>query len=441
GGQELVGRLTELGAGVEVVAADMSDPEAVKDLVAGIDPARPLTGVIHAAGILEDAVLSAQTPEGLTRVWGPKARAAHHLHHATAHLPLTHFVILSSSTASLGSPGQANYAAANAYVDALAAHRRSLGLPGLSIGWGLWAEASGMSGGLGEADLARMVRSGVGALATGHALELFDSAWRDGRAHLLAIDLDARALAAQPAAALPPALRALAATGGRANGTGPGAGARIRRSAAPAVRAEPEDWHSRLAGLSAGERYRVLLNLVRGDVATVLGHADPELVPEEASFKDLGFDSLTAVELRNRLGAATGLRLPPALIFDYPRVGALAGELLERVAPRDETAEGDAGPPAAYELEPVLDELARLEGTLGAAALKGGDARAVTSRLEALLSRWRAAQAEAGAAAVNGDGGNGSGSDGSNDTGAATQLQDATADQLLNFIDNELGAS
>ncbi|MET9864496.1 beta-ketoacyl reductase [Streptomyces smyrnaeus] len=441
GAQDLTERLTELGAEPQLVAADMADSEAVDALVAGIDPAHPLTGVVHAAGVLDDAVLASQSAERLAGVWASKATAAYNLHQATAHLPLSFFVVLSSSTAALGSPGQANYAAANAFCDALAVHRRSLGLPGVSVGWGLWAEASGMSGGLGEADLARMARSGVGALATDRALELFDSTRHDGRPHLLAIDLDVRALATQPAEVLPPALRALAGTG---RGGAGGAEGRVRRTAAAAVRAESEDWSSRLAGLSAGERHRVLLDLVRGHVATVLGHADPEAVQEGASFKDLGFDSLTAVELRNRLGAATGLRLPPALIFDYPRVGALAEELLERVAPQSGTADG--APQEVFELEPVLDELARLEGTLGAAALRDGDARAVTSRLEDLLHRWRSAQTllgDVGDEHGQGDqNGNGNGSSGGNGNGSGgTRLQDATADQLLDFIDNELGAS
>nr|QKV49769.1 PKS [Streptomyces sp.] len=442
GAQDLTERLTELGAETELVAADMADSEAVDALIAGIDPAHPLTGVVHAAGVLDDAVLASQSAERLAGVWGPKATAAYNLHRATAHLPLSFFVVLSSSTAALGSPGQANYAAANAFCDALAVHRRSLGLPGVSVGWGLWAEASGMSGGLGEADLARMARSGVGALATDRALELFDSTRHDGRPHLLAVDLDVRALATQPAEVLPPALRALAGTG---RGGAGGAEGRVRRAAATAVRAESEDWSSRLAGLSAGERHRVLLDLVRGHVATVLGHADPEGVQEGASFKDLGFDSLTAVELRNRLGAATGLRLPPALIFDYPRVGALAEELLERVAPQSGTSDG--GPQEVFELEPVLDELARLEGTLGAAALRDGDARAVTSRLEDLLHRWRSAQTlpgDVGDGHGQGDqngNGNDNGSSGGNGNGSGgTRLQDATADQLLDFIDNELGA-
>ncbi|MFJ2264694.1 KR domain-containing protein [Streptomyces sp. NPDC087844] len=348
--------------------------------------------------------------ERLLRVWRPKAAAVHHLHRATAHLPLAMFVVFSSSAAALGSAGQANYAAANAYCDALVAARRAAGLPGVSIGWGPWADTGGMAGRLTGTDLARMARTGVGALSSEQGLALFDAACDNGKPHLLALNLNTRALAAQDDEALPAVLRALAA-GARGSAGGP-----VRRTATTAG-AEPEDWGSRLAGLSTGEQHRVLLNLVRGHIATVLGHSDPEAVQVDASFKDLGFDSLTAVELRNRLGTATGLRLPPALIFDYPRIGDLADQLRQRVAPPN------GGAVAVTDVAPVLDELARLESTLDTADLDEGDAGAVTARLEALLADWRAARTPS-------------------DVGTAThKLQAASADELLDFIDNELGAS
>ncbi|MEU1792193.1 SDR family NAD(P)-dependent oxidoreductase [Streptomyces sparsogenes] len=416
GAAELVERLTGLGARARVVAADLAEPVALAAVVKGVDPAHPLTGVVHAAGVVDDGTLEALSPERLEGVWRPKAAAAYHLHQATAHLPLAMFVVFSSTAGTLGSPGQANYAAANAYCDALVAHRRARGLPGLSVGWGLWAQTSGMTGHLTDADLARMARSGVGALSSERGLALFDATRGDGRAHLVAADLDVRALAAQPPGSLPAALRALAA------GAAPQGAGRVRRTAAAAAGAEPEDWGSRLAGLSAAEQRRALLALVRGHVATVLGHADAEAVQPEASFKDLGFDSLTAVELRNRLGSATGLRLPPALIFDYPRVGALADELRRRVAPPD-----DGAAVAVTDVAPVLDGLARLEETLRAATgLAEGDTGAVTARLEGLLADWKAARTAGGTTAA---------------TTAAERLDAASADELLDFIDNELGAS
>ncbi|MGH3381784.1 MAG: SDR family NAD(P)-dependent oxidoreductase, partial [Actinoallomurus sp.] len=203
GAEELAARLGDLGARVRIVAADVGDADAVAELVAGIDAAHPLTGVVHAAGILDDGVIAAQTPERLARVWTAKAAAAYNLHRATERLRLGLFVMFSSSAATLGSPGQANYAAANAFCDALAAHRQTLGLSGVSVGWGLWADASGMTGHLGEVDLARMARSGVGALSSDQALGLLDAGCRHGDPNPLAVNLDVRALAAQPADGLP----------------------------------------------------------------------------------------------------------------------------------------------------------------------------------------------------------------------------------------------
>jgi NADPH:quinone reductase-like Zn-dependent oxidoreductase len=296
GAPEVVARLGELGVEARVVAADVADPAAVRELVAAVDPAHPLTGVVHAAGTLDDAMVRSLTPDHIARVWAAKAGAAYHLHEATAHLRLGMFVVFSSFAATLGTLAQANYAAANAFLDALAAHRRAGGWPGLSIAWGLWAEISGLTGKLTEADLARFGRFGITALPTDEGLALFDAARRDGRPALVALGFDASALAGRPTRELPAPLRAFAVPGGR-----PG-----RRAAALAGR--PEDWPVRLRGMAPPERRKALLTLVRTSAATVLGHADSGAVPVDASFKALGFDSLTAVELRNRLAAATRLR-------------------------------------------------------------------------------------------------------------------------------------
>ncbi|MEV0408778.1 SDR family NAD(P)-dependent oxidoreductase [Actinoallomurus sp. NPDC050550] len=405
GAHDLVTRLTELGGDVRVVAADVGDPAAVADLIKGIDPRHPLTGVVHAAGVVADAVVTSQSREHLARVWSAKAAAAHHLHAATADLEPALFVTFSSTAAALGSPGQANYAAANAFCDALAAHHQVTGRPGLSIGWGLWAETSGMTAGLSAADLERMARAGVGALTTDQALSLLDAADRYGDPHLLAVNLDLRALTAQPADTLPPALRALAGGEGRIRPT--------------AVAADPRsgDRPTRLAGLSETEQQGVLLDLVRSHVAAVLGHSDPESVQADASFKDLGFDSLTAVELRNRLSSATGLRLPPALIFDYPQARVLADHLRRRMRPEDDAT------PGVTDVEPVLGELARLESTLQDLVLNDGDSTAVTARLESLVAKWKATLTP------------------SNGGSAAERLEVASTDQVLDFIDNELGLS
>ncbi|MFT2020347.1 SDR family NAD(P)-dependent oxidoreductase, partial [Streptomyces sp. 796.1] len=408
GAEALAARLAELGAEPRIVAADVADATAVADLIAGIDPAHPLTGVIHAAGVLDDAVVTAQTQEGLARVWAAKATAAAHLHAATAASRVAMFVLFSSSAATLGSPGQANYAAANAFCDALAAHRRGLGLPAVSIAWGLWASASGMTGNLADADLARMARSGIAAMPSPYALSLLDAALHHGAPGLVAADINPRALATQPADTLPAALRALVAAS---------TGATRGRRTATAGGGQPVDWAGRLAGLPTEEQLRTLVTLVRGNVATVLGHADAEAVDADANFKDLGFDSLTAVELRNRLAAATGLRLPAALVFDYPEPTVLAEFLLQRIAP----AGGPVSGPDA--VDPVLNDLARLENALIKLDLEDGDSGAVTARLESLLAKWKAARKPA------------------HEGSAVERLESASADQVLDFIDNELGVS
>ncbi|MEU1669267.1 SDR family NAD(P)-dependent oxidoreductase [Streptomyces sparsogenes] len=404
GATDLANRLAELGATVRITAADASDPEALRQVVDAIDPVHPLTGVIHTAGIVEDAVVTSQTPDTLRRVWAAKAASAANLHQATRHLPLAMFTLYSSVSGTLGNPGQANYAAANAYCDALAAQRRHAGLPATSIAWGLWATTSDITGQLSQADVARMGRAGVRALATDHALALFDAAHRHGDPQLVALNLDVPALAAQPVAILPAALRGLATRSGGA-----------ARRAAAAVQG-PDDWTRRLAGLPEAEQRQQLLTLVRGNAATVLGHADAERVREEAPFKDLGFDSLTGVELRNRLSAATGLRLPAALVFDFPSAKALADYLRGRLV-------ADGGPATPGGVDPVLGELARLESTLSALDLPEADARAVTDRLEGLLAQWKAASAPPA------------------EDNAADRLTLATADEVLAFIDNELGSS
>ncbi|MBC3989122.1 SDR family NAD(P)-dependent oxidoreductase [Streptomyces sp. AC563] len=400
GAEALLARLTDAGADARVVAADVTDGAAVADLVAGIDPAHPLTGVVHAAGVLDDAMVTSQSAERLAPVWAAKASAAAHLHAATKDLRLGMFVLFSSAAATLGSPGQATYAAANAFCDALAAHRRALGLPGVSIAWGLWADASGMTGHLDAADLARMSRSGIKAMPNEHALRLLDAACRHGHAQLAAAHLDLRALGAQPADTLPAQLRALVST------------ATARRGAAT-DQAAATNWASQLATLPPEEQQRTLLNLVRGNAAAVLGHADPNAVHSDASFKDLGFDSLTAVELRNRLSAATGLRLPATFIFTYPTPAAIAEELREQLCPA-------AADPAA----PLFEELERLEAAM-ARVDAGDDARGkLTKRLETLL--WRL---------------NDSGPDHDTpgaETADSTAVDAASDDELFALIDREL---
>ncbi|WP_455713314.1 type I polyketide synthase, partial [Streptomyces smyrnaeus] len=317
GARDLAERLTGLGADVRLVAVDVADAGAVDELVAGIDPAHPLTGVVHAAGVLDDAVLSAQSPERLARVWAPKAAGALNLHRATADLPLSMFVLFSSAAACLGNGGQANYTAANAFCDALAAHRRAAGQPGVSVGWGLWDEASGMTGHLTEADRARLSRSGSMPLTTEQALALLELALRHGDPYLLAAHLNRRALVA---------------FGGGGAASGPQRRAAARETGGAGGAAVGTELADRLAELEETGRLEVLLGVVADCAAGALGHRSADELRVEASFKDLGFDSLTAVELRNRLSAATGVRLPATLVFDYPTPQALAGYLVTRLS-------------------------------------------------------------------------------------------------------------
>ncbi|WP_026411166.1 type I polyketide synthase [Actinomadura oligospora] len=395
--------VTRLGVDVKVAAADIADGDALRDLIASIDPAHPLTGVIHAAGAVDDGLVTDLDADRLRRVWGPKATGLANLNAATEGMRLSFFTVFSSAAATLGSPGQANYAAANAYCDALIARRRADGLPGQSIGWGLWERTSGMTEHLTEADLARLRRGGLRPLASGHALTLLDEAVRDGRARLTAFDLDAAALSA--AEDVPAMLRELTV---RPAHRPSAAGAQVRTGQLAA----------QLAGLPADEQRELLLSVVRTQAASALGHPDAGSVRPDTNFKDLGFDSLTAVELRNRLAAATGLRLPPALVFDYPDPAGLAEYLRGRLAP------DGAAPSGATAIDDALDEVARLESILAALPGDGTDPSAVTARLEALLGTWKAARERANGSAD-----------------AARRLETADTDQVLDFITNELGMS
>ncbi|MFE7558763.1 SDR family NAD(P)-dependent oxidoreductase, partial [Kitasatospora sp. NPDC057500] len=290
------------GARVRAVACDVGDPDAVAEVLRD----EPVTAVVHAAGVLDDALLADLTPERLERVFRAKAGAARNLAAATEGKSLAAFVLYSSAAGLFGSPGQANYAAANAFLDAYATELRARGVPALSLAWGLWD--GGMGGGLGEAERARARQGGILPLTAEQGLAAFDAALGTGRATVVPLALDLAALRARPG--VPPLLRRLAPATGAA-------------TAAPAN----GGLAARLTGLAEAERERIALDLARTHVAAVLGHADASAVGTDLPFTELGFDSLTAVELRNRLAAVTGLRLPSTLVFDYPTVAALAGYL------------------------------------------------------------------------------------------------------------------
>ncbi|GDY60078.1 hypothetical protein SVIO_107010 [Streptomyces violaceusniger] len=286
----------------------MSDRDAAAAVLEGVPAQFPLAGVVHAAGVLDDATVESLSPERLAVVLRAKVDAAWHLHELTQGLDLGLFVVYSSAAATLGSAGQGSYAAANAALDALVQQRRSAGLAGHSLAWGLWAQRSGMTGTLDEADLARMSRAGLQALSDEEGLALFDAAVRLDRPLVVVARLDVAAMRASGVDSR--LLRGL--VGGSA------------RRAAASVSAHGGELAGRLAALPVEERHSAVLELVRTQAATVLGHATVGGVDADAAFRDLGFDSLTAVELRNRLASATDLRLPATLVFDYPTASVLA---------------------------------------------------------------------------------------------------------------------
>ncbi|WP_087925789.1 SDR family NAD(P)-dependent oxidoreductase [Streptomyces albireticuli] len=389
GAAALAAELTALGAEVGLRACDVADRDAVRRLLGGIPAEHPLTCVVHTAGVLDDGVLSAQTPERIDAVLRPKADAAVHLDALTREpgSPVS-LVLFSSVSGVLGSAGQAGYAAANAFLDALAARRCADGHHALSLGWGWWAGA-GMATGLDGADAARIRRSGVAPVGTRTALDLLDRALTRPEPALLPVRLDLAALrsAARDGAAPPEVLRDLAggpaARAGAATRTDPGAGDGLRPSSGPAGPAAA--LAERLAHRSAPERTALLLDLVRTEVAAVLGHGDRGAVGAGRSLKEAGFDSLTAVDLRNRLGARTGLRLPATLVFDHPTPLALA-ELLRAGLDEAAAAEAAAGPDPTGPADDLATALDRLERSLTAAPGDAAGRARAAERLRGLLA-------------------------------------------------------
>jgi acyl transferase domain-containing protein len=317
GAAELRDELIGLGAEVTLAACDVADRDAATALLAQVSPDAPLRGVVHAAGVLDDGVLTSLTPERLDTVLRPKADAALTLHELTREADLTAFVLFSSAAGVLGAPGQGSYAAANAFLDALAARRRAQGLTGTSLAWGLWG--GGMGSALEDADAHRIGETGITALSTEDGLRLLDSAAGSAEALLVPIALDTRVLAGTGDDDLPAVLRGLAGTPGR-------------RTAQDAAE-ETESLAQKLGGLPVNKRVPAVLTLVRTHAAALLGHAGPEAVEADRSFNEVGFDSLSATGFRNKLSLVTGLKLPVSLIFDYPTPRILAGHLVGELAP------------------------------------------------------------------------------------------------------------
>ncbi|MEV5378203.1 SDR family NAD(P)-dependent oxidoreductase [Streptomyces nondiastaticus] len=387
--------LTALGADVTVVACDMADRGAAGRLLDALD--RPLTAIVHTAGVLDDGVVTALSADRLSDVLRPKADAAWHLHELTRGTDLAAFVTYSSISGVLGSAGQGNYAAGNAFLDALARHRAARGLPAQSLAWGAWAQGSGMTGTLSEADMRRIAASGVPPLSAAQGLALFDAATASGETCL--VPVGPVAPGTRIPGEVPPLLRGLF-KGARRTAASPAGGADAVATLGHRLReARPE------------ERTRLVTDLVRAEAAAVLGHASPDAVDARREFRDLGLDSLTAVELRNRLTAATGMRLPATLVFDYPSPTALAGHLVPRLV---DEAVADAG-------SALLADLARLDSALAAGELDARTRSAVSGRLLQMLEKSRGAEAEATGAQV------------------AERIEAAGTDEIFAFIDNELG--
>ncbi|MEV1092077.1 SDR family NAD(P)-dependent oxidoreductase [Streptomyces microflavus] len=350
----LAAELRGRGARVDVEACDVADRDTLAALLAGIPADRPLSAVVHAAGVLDDGTVESLTPARMRHVLRPKVDAALHLHALTRDLPLSAFVLFSSASATVGNAGQGNYAAANAFLDALAQHRRALKLPAQSLAWGLWERRSTMTATLTAADLRRMSRGGTAAIGSEEGLALFDAALTLDEPLLVPVRIDlARLRAAARTAPVPALLSALV----------PGT---VRRPASGADAAEADSLRRRLTGLPPEERLATLLDLVRSRGADILGHGGAGSIDPDQPFKDLGFDSLTSVELRNRLSAATGRRLPATLVFDHPTPAAVAAYLSTRLVP-----DGPGGAAATGKAAGTPDhEISSLLATIPPAALR-----------------------------------------------------------------------
>jgi acyl transferase domain-containing protein/acyl carrier protein len=396
GADALADRLRGLGAEVTVRACDVADRTQLQALLAEVPD---LVGVVHSAGVLDDATIETLTPAHLESVFAAKVTAAWLLHELTGDVAF--FGLFSSVAGVLGNPGQGNYAAANVTLDGLAAYRRQLGLAGVSLAWGLWADEASMAGSLSEAELARLTRSGVAALNREQGLQLFDLAVAGSDPLLVAARWDTAALTARAdGGSLPSILRGLVRAPRRAAAGGP---------ATVAGRSGGAELISRLAELAEADGRRLLTDLVCGHVAAVLAHASTAAVEVDRSFSELGFDSLTAVEMRNRLDAATGLRLPATLAFDHPTVAALVDYLYQSLAP--------AAPSAEETLREGLEKVGQL------LAADGSSRDQLLAILHSTVARWSSgASTAAGESAES----------------VASNVDSATDEEIFALIDSQL---
>ncbi|RMI32138.1 SDR family NAD(P)-dependent oxidoreductase [Nocardia stercoris] len=399
GAAETVAELTALGAHVDVVACDAADRAALDRLLATIPAQHPLTTVVHAAGVLADGLLATMTDEQITRVLRPKVDAAWNLHVATAGMDLSAFVLYSSVAGVLGTAGQANYAAANAFLDALAHQRHAEGLPATSIAWGPWQQSSGMTGDLTEADLARLRRDGLLPLNADEGMDLFDAATTAGRPTFVAVHLDRDALGAGDTAGVRPIMRALSRPAAR---RGP-----VTEPATAEIAADSGQLVTRLLGRSAEEQKRVLLGVIGVHAAAVLGHTGTETMEPDKPFVAIGFDSLGVMEFRNRLKSAAGVQLSATAMFDHPTPAALAEFLRRELVPADA---------AAGALAAEIDSLTR---HFADAELTSSQRSDLAEKVSALLRKLEDVTA-----------------DRTDPGGDADDLESADDDELFEFIDS-----
>ncbi|MFF9402334.1 type I polyketide synthase [Streptomyces sp. NPDC014744] len=393
GAAELARELMAAGTAVTLAARDIADRSALAELLDSVPREHPLTAVVHLAGVLDDGVLDGLTPDRFARVLAPKADAARHLHELTADRDLSAFVLFSSLTATVGGAGQANYAAANAFLDALAEHRHALGLPATSVAWGPWG-GDGMAA---HGTVRSATRAmGISPLAPDVALTALRRALDGGDTTVTVADVDWSVFAPAFTASRPAPL--LDTLPGARHATGGPDGAN-----------QADGLAAKLAGLTGGERERALQDLVCGQAAAVLGYADATAVEPATAFRDLGFDSLTSVDLRNRISAAAGVPLPATLVFDYATPAALVKHLGSELAGADTS------------VDTVVDEFERVAARLGGLTAEDIERSRVTVRLQALLNDLNKTLGQDDAAVVTG------------------RLEEASADDVFAFIDNELG--
>ncbi|MFF5448620.1 type I polyketide synthase, partial [Streptomyces sp. NPDC012888] len=401
--QHLVTELTEAGAEtVRVLACDAADPDQVRTLLTDIDPSRPWTGIFHLAAVLDDGLLTHQTTQRLNRVLEPKTLGALHLHEVSTELGLNldAFVLYSSASGVLGTPGQSNYAAANTALDALATHRRNQGLPATSLSWGLWQQTgTGLTATLTHADISRMHRQGFGALTQTQALTALDAALTQPHPHLVPVKLDTTRLENTPAL-----LRGLVRRP-------------TRRTTTPTTDRAEQSFTARLHALTETDRLPYLLRIVREEAAVVLGAPTPDTIGEHQAFKELGLDSLMAVELRRRLSTTTGTTLPATLAFDHPTPTAVANLLHAQLAPATSAA---TAPPSQRERHVTKTQIDSVVDLLRSATPQQIEELGLVSRLLELKDGLAVAVVP---------------------EALEPELESGSTDDLLQFLDRKLGVN